>query len=221
MCLRRIRYIINLKKRTDRLEYVLEQFSRKPEFDIHILEACIHKIGAVGLWQSIVKVINQVNDSEDDVVVICEDDHAFTKWYDRDTLISNIIKASEQSVELLSGGIGGFGNAVPVTDNLYWIDWLWCTQFIVLYRPIFKKILDYEFKDTDTADGVLSELTSHKMVIYPFISIQHDFGYSDVTISNDKIMGKITEHFKKADEKMNIYHQANLKYLQNNHKSEY
>ena len=55
------------------------------------------------------------------------------------------------------------------------------------------------------------------MVLYPFIFIQKDFGYSDVTRANDEISGKITEHFNQADEKMNIYHQANLRYLQNKH----
>ena len=207
-------YIINLKERTDRLNYVLSQFAGKPEFDIHCIEACTHSIGAVGLWHSIVKIIKKANDSDDDVIIIVEDDHTFTDNYDRDRFIQNVIDAAGQGVELLSGGIGGFGNAVPITSERYWIDWLWCTQFIVLYRPIFKKIMDYEFKDTDTADGVLSEITSHKMVLYPFISIQKDFGYSDVTRANDEISGKITEHFKQANEKMNIYHQANLRYLQ-------
>lgn len=207
-------FIINLKERTDRLAYVLKEFSGKNEFDIHLIEACKHKNGRMGLWQSIVKIINEVSNGDDDVVIICEDDHTFTEHYNRDILIRNIIEASEQSVELLLGGIGGFGNAVPITLERYWIDWFWCTQFMVLFRPIFQKILDYKFKDADTADGVLSELTTHKMVLYPFISIQHDFGYSDVTLLNDKIKDKITEYFKEADEKMKIYQYANLKFLQ-------
>lgn len=206
-------YVINLKCRTDRLEHVLQQFADKVEFDIHVIEACTHPIGAVGLWQSIVKIVKQVKDSDDDVIIICEDDHTFTEDYDRDRMIHNIIEAASQGVELLSGGIGGFGNAVPITVNRYWIDWLWCTQFIVLYRPIFQKILNYEFKETDTADGVFSVLTTHKMVLYPFISIQHDFGYSDVTHSNNEISGKITQHFKMADKKLSMYQKVFLKYL--------
>lgn len=206
-------YIINLKERTDRLQHTLQQFKNKPEFEIHQVEACKHKIGAVGLWRSIVEITNMIKDGEDDVIIICEDDHIFTEYYNRDEFINHIIEASKQKVELLSGGIGGFGSAVPITVNRYWIDWFWCTQFIVLYRPIFQKILDYHFEDTNTADGVLSELTSHKMVIYPFISIQHDFGYSDVTQSNNNSSGKITEHFANANKKMEIYQNAYLKYL--------
>ena len=206
-------FVINLKERKDRLNHTLSQFKNKPEFDLQVVEACTHSIGAVGLWNSIVKITQSVQSSDDDLIIVCEDDHTFTEHYERDKLIQNIIEAASQKVELLSGGIGGFGNAVPISTNRYWVDWFWGTQFIVLYRPIFKKILDFDFKDTDTADGVLSELTSHKMVLYPFISIQQDFGYSDVTRANDEISGKIMQHFKDANEKMNIYHQAYLKYL--------
>lgn len=209
-------YVINLKERTDRLQHALKQFEGKPEFEVHVIEASSHEIGAVGLWQSILKIIEQVKDGDDDVIIICEDDHTFTEHYDRNTFLKNMIEASEQGVELLSGGIGGFGNAVPVTENRFWIDWLWCTQFMVLYRPIFQKILDYNFTDKDTADGVFSELTSHKMAIYPFISVQSDFGYSDVTRSNNEISGMITQHFINADKKMRIFHKAYLTYLKVN-----
>ena len=170
-------------------------------------------MGCLCSRQSILKIIKQVKNGDDDVIIICEDDHMFTEHYDKSRFIQNLIEASDQGVELLSGGIGGFGNAIPVTQNRYWIDWLWCTQFIVLYRPIFRKILEYEFDDTDTADGVLSELTSHKMVLYPFISIQHDFGYSDVTRSNNEINEMITTHFRNANEKMNIYYNAFTRYF--------
>ena len=206
-------YVISLKERTERLAYALQQFEGKSEFEVHPIEACTHRIGAVGLWRSIVKIINLVKDVEDDIVIICEDDHTFTEYYDRDRLIQNIIDASTQGVLLLSGGIGGFGTAIPITANLYWVDWMWSTQFIVLYRPLFQKILDYDFKDTDTADGVLSELTTHKMVIYPFISIQKDFGYSDVTQSNNEIKGKVADLFQKSTEKMSFYQRGYLKYL--------
>ena len=206
-------YIINLKKRTDRLAYVLQQFDGKKEFDIHIVEAYTHTIGAVGLWKSIVHIINEAKKSDDDVIIICEDDHTFTEYYNRDLFIQHIIEAAGQGVEILSGGIGGFGNAVPITQNRFWIDSFWCTQFIILYRPVFDKILSFNFSDTDTADGVLSELTSHKMVIYPFISVQHDFGYSDVTHGNNEVKGKIEKHFEDSNKKMEIYYKAYESFL--------
>lgn len=56
-------------------------------------------------------------------------------------------------------------------------------------------------EDEDTADGVLSELASCKLVIHPFISEQKDFGYSDVTQSNQEHAGRIREHFAWANRK--------------------
>lgn len=197
-------YVINLKDRPERLKYVLSQFEGKAEFDIHVVEACRHDIGAVGLWKSIVKIIKEVIDGDDDVIIICEDDHTFTPDYSREEFIHHVIKAAEQVADVLSGGIGGFGNAYPIGTKRYWVDWLWCTQFIVIYRPFFRRILDEPFADTDTADGKISEMAGNKMVIYPFISIQHDFGYSDVTRENNEISGKITEHFNNANKRFKV-----------------
>lgn len=197
-------YVINLKDRPERLKYVLSQFEGKTEFDIHVVEACRHEIGAVGLWKSIVKIVKEVIDGDDDVIIICEDDHTFTSDYSREEFIHHVIKAAEQGADVLSGGIGGFGNAYPIGTKRYWVDWLWCTQFIVIYRPFFRRILDEPFADTDTADGKISEMAGNKMVIYPFISIQHDFGYSDVTRENNEISGKITEHFNNANKRFKV-----------------
>lgn len=53
-----------------------------------------------------------------------------------------------------------------------------------------------------------SELTAHKMVIYPFISEQKDFGYSDVTQSNMDNQGKIRQHFAWANRQFEMLRQA-------------
>lgn len=107
-----------------------------------------------------------------------------------------------QKAEVLSGGVGGFGHATPVGFHRYKVDWFWCTQFIIIFSSFFDKMLNYSFKDTDTADGVISQLANNKMVIYPFISEQKDFGYSDVTLSNMEQKGMIREHFQRANRLM-------------------
>ncbi|OJX91985.1 MAG: glycosyl transferase [Paludibacter sp. 47-17] len=199
-------YIINLKDRRERRKHIEEQFLDKPEFEIEWIEAVEHSIGAVGLWQSMVKAVQTAIERDDDIMIICEDDHIFTPFYCQEYFFTNIIEANKQCPDLLSGGIGGFGNAVPVDTNRYWVDWFWCTQFIVVFKPLFQKILDYDFKDSDTADGVLSVITKDKMTIYPFISIQKDFGYSDVTRSNNEISGMITNHFRQTDNRLGVIH---------------
>lgn len=199
-------YVINMRNRVERRSHIEKQFQGKPEFKLTWIEAIEHPIGAVGLWKSMVKVVETAIINDDDIIIICEDDHTFTSAYSKEYFFANIIAANNQESELLSGGIGGFGTAVPVDSNRYWIDWFWCTQFIVVFKPLFQKILDYDFQDTDTADGVLSVIANNKMTLYPFISIQKDFGYSDVTCANNEFAGMITNHFRQTDMRLSLIH---------------
>lgn len=101
-------YIINLKERPERLAHVLQQFEGKPEFELHITEAIKHNIGAVGLWQTMRQCVQAGLNNDDDLIIICEDDHTFTEHYNRDVFIQNILEAHAQGCDVLSGGIGGF-----------------------------------------------------------------------------------------------------------------
>jgi hypothetical protein len=210
-------YIINLKERKERMVHISEQFINRSEFDVKFIEACTDKIGAVGLWKSIVKIVKMAVDNEDDVIVICEDDHTFSDTYSKEFLIYNIIEANEQGALLLNGGVGGFGQAFPLSENRYWVSTFISTQFIILYKPLFEKILNYKFKKTDVADLVLSEMTSHKMILYPFISYQKEFGYSDITPRHNEEPGLVSRLFARTEVRLEKIRNAYLRYrkLQN------
>ncbi len=197
-------FIINLPSRTDRREHIIREFNYRKEFEVHFIDACIHPLGNIGLWQSICKIVKLAKEEGEDVILICEDDHIFTPDYDKTHFLNQVWVAGMMGTDLLSGGIGGFGDLVPVTNGLYWTDWLWCTQFIVIYKRAFSKILSADFKDTDVADEYLSHLLTNKLVILPFISVQKDFGYSDVTIANNE-KGKISRYFDKTKERADAY----------------
>lgn len=202
-------YVINMKDRTERKAHIMKEFENRKEFDVTVIEACTHEKGTIGLWNSIINVIHLAQKNQDEVIIICEDDHFFTEHYSCGLLLKEIKEAYMQGADILSGGIGGFGQAISVGYHRYWVDWLWCTQFIVIYEHFFETILTYTFKDGDTADGVLSQLSANKMVIYPFISEQKDFGYSDVTQSNMENQGRIREHFKYANKKFEMIRAIN------------
>lgn len=174
-------YVINLPERTDRRAHIEKQFAGRKEFDLMIVEACKHERGALGLWHSIRKIVQMAIDNDDDIIIICEDDHEFTPHYFKEYLLKNIISAYRDNATILLGGIGNFIHAIPVTKERIWINSFWSTQFVVLYREIFHRILDEPFDKYVTADDLLSAITSNKMVLHPFISFQQDFGYSDIT----------------------------------------
>ena len=197
-------YAINLPERKDRKQHIEQQFAGRTEFDFHVYPACKHKIGALGLLQTICRIVAEAQSQDQDAVLICEDDHVFTSAYDRTQFVRQVLTAGMLGADLLMGGIGGFGQLMPVTDGLFWTDWFWCTQFMVVYKPAFQPILDATFKETDVADEFLSRMLSNKLVIAPFVSRQVDFGYSDVTKSNNT-SGRIEEHFENASSRVDEY----------------
>lgn len=198
-------YVINLPERTDRLAHIRSQFEGREEFDVHMVEACRHSIGAVGLWQSVCGIVAAAKAADHDVILVCEDDHVFTANYNAKLFLQQVVQAGMMGADVLLGGVGGFGKLYPLQNGLFWTDWFWCTQFTVIYKSAYESILQADFKETDVADEFLSKLFSNKMVIGPFISKQVDFGYSDVTRENNQ-KGKISSHFALAEKRMSKFY---------------
>lgn len=199
-------YVINLKERIERYEHIKEQFLDKNEFIIEIIQSEKNVKGNVGLWENIVNIIKMAQRKKEDVIILCEDDHVFTENYTRKNLVQAILKSYEQGVEILSGGIsGGFSFVIPIDKDRYWINHFWGLQFTVIFSSLFDDILNYDFLPNDTADDVISALAVNKMIIYPFISIQKDFGYSDVTLKNHIYKDWVNVLFQKSQETLEIY----------------
>lgn len=204
-------YIINLSEREDRLKNVLNEFKGKREFDVKIINAVKHKIGAMGLWMTIQKIIQFAIKNDDDVIIICEDDHQFTSAYNKKFLFENIIEAHYQGCDLLSGGVSGNfkSEVIPISRNRFWIQEYWCNQFIVVYRSLFERILSHKFDIRSKVDLTISELTDKKMFLFPFISIQKIYEYSDVTARNNNDLEWLQTRFSYATERLilaqNVY----------------
>lgn len=195
-------YVINLEERTDRLQHIKAEFCNKPEFEVNIVRACQASCGALGLWQSIRKVIVAAQKKQEDIIIICEDDHHFTPDYSKEYLFQQIITGYSMGLDYINGGSADIQNAFMVDKHLFWVDMIRCTQFIILFRDFFDKILSAEYNDSVLADVLLSRLTNNKMLIYPFVSIQEDFGYSDVTEVFNKNDGRIGKMFAETERRL-------------------
>lgn len=205
-------YIINLAERTDRLAHIKDQFHGRNEFDIQIVEAFKHRIGAVGLWESMRQIIKKAIVAGHEYILICEDDHEFTAHYSKSLLVRNIMEAQHQKAEMLAGGICEFHMAVPITDERVWVDTSFCTQFIIIFKSVFEKIINQSFDDSVTADSMLSYLLNNKMVFYPFISTQKHFGYSDVTQQNNEDKELLTQSFARENARLKRLYAAKAAY---------
>jgi hypothetical protein len=190
-------FIINLKKRDDRRAHILSEFRGRSEFKINIKEAVEHENGAAGLWITLVDIIKGI-DQQEDHILICEDDHQFTDSYSPEILFQSIESARQKRADILSGGVSWLTSSVAMSENLYWVQDFSGLQFTIIFRKFFSTILEAEFKRGDAADYKISALTSRKFFIYPFISTQKEFGYSDVTATNN-LTGHVNELFSQSN----------------------
>lgn len=202
-------YIISLKDESERLHHILAEFHGKNEFSVKIIDSIKHEHKDIQLWNNIVTIAKMAIENDDDVIILVQDDHLFTDSYTKDYLLKNILDANDCNALILSGGNGGFDNVVPLNENRYWVDTLMSIQFLVLYKGLFKKIVKYKFKDDDTADGVLSGITSHKMLLFPFISKKKDFAAH----IHNHTQKTVSEAFDDAQKRLSCIQNAYIKYV--------
>ena len=188
-------YIINLKKRTARKEHILKEFAGRDEFDVSIVEAHEHEIGAIGLWNTIRHIVQNLAAEKKEYILICEDDHQFTEHYSKEHLFNCIAEAKANGADVVLGGVHWVQSTFAVSGSLLWAESFTATQFTIIFNKFYKAILDTDFGEYDAADFKIGSLTNNKFFIYPFISVQKEFGYSDATLRNNA-EGRITELFK-------------------------
>jgi hypothetical protein len=106
-------------------------------------------------------------------------------------------------MEVLTGGIYGFDIAFPVSKNRYWINAFFGTTFLVMYKNIFRKILEAPFDDHVKVDGIISELTSYKATFFPFISGHKEFG-ADKEIKWSNKMWPLRQFFTTTADRLEL-----------------
>lgn len=171
-------YIINSNDRT------MIEFSDKEEFNIESIETFKKSSTALDVWKSIQKIVKSALQKDEDVILICEDKHVFSKSYSSERIFSAIFQGAFLGADILLGMISGFHQAVVVDENLCWIDHFKSTKFLLLYKQFFTTILDNELSGIEDIYIKLSDLTANKYVIHPFISRENDFDYSNIQLND-------------------------------------
>lgn len=155
-------YIVNLKDRPDRLEHAKNQFKDKDEFEVRVIEAVKHDIGAMGLFESFKLCITDAIKNKLDYFVFCEDDHAFTENYSVDILLEIIQNGLKAEFDLLLGGVSSFNNAIVYNQNIFWVERFTGLQFTVVFSRFFKKLLKIDLGFSENID-----VKMHKHVSFP------------------------------------------------------
>lgn len=179
-------YIINLERRHDRRDHILKEFKNRNEFSIEIVKAIEDLRPALGLWKTITKIVENAHLLGEEYILICEDDHTFTRDYNKDELIYYIEEGLVKKIDILLGGVSSFDTAIQISNNLFWVNIFNGLQFTIIYKKFYDSIIESTFMFNDVSDFKISTLSESKMIIFPFISVQKEFGYSDVTSSNNR-----------------------------------
>lgn len=190
-------FVVNIEARVDRRAHIVHEFEGRQEFAVTLVPAITAKNGAAGLLKTIQHIISDRVQAGDACIVLCEDDHQFTEAYSPAALQQSIIGAWEKEADLLCGGVSWFRNAVEATGSLFWVERFTGLQFTVIFRKFFSAILNISTENIEAVDLTLGLLTTRKFFIYPFISTQKEFGYSDVTSKNGR-EGHVTRLFELA-----------------------
>lgn len=188
-------YIINLEKRVDRLESSIQEFRMRPEFSVEFFKAVQHRNGATGLWESIISIVKKAKEGPADYILICEDDHVFTNAYSKKGLFEAIETSKKFNADILLGGVSAIYSVIDIGENVVWAEGFTGMQFSIIFRQFFDTLLSLDLKYTPPVDIAISSISNNIFVINPFISIQREFGYSDVTAQNDSQPGLVDKLF--------------------------
>lgn len=155
-------------------DLIRQQFAGKGEFEVFIEQAPAHEVEEVRRWMGIRQAVQKAIAAEDDVILLCDDTHVFSRDYSKEYLLRNIIEAHEQGAGILLGSAATFGHAIPITKDRCWINSFWRSPLLVLYRKVFSLLIEERFDEKILPDETLSDLTSNKMILFPFVSADHD-----------------------------------------------
>lgn len=210
-------FVANLKKRLDRRGHIEKQFADKSEFYLNIITAHEHQIGAIGLWHTLRDILSIASSENFDFFIFCEDDHVFEKNYNEKLLVNAIKEAKNLNADILLGGVSWVENSLKMSDLLVWVDKFSGTQFAIVFKKFYKTLWSCDFTERDAIDFKISALTMKKFVIFPFISTQKDFGYSDASAGLSGFGGVVSETFIRSSNRIsesisvdNYYNKRNV-----------
>jgi hypothetical protein len=198
-------YIPNLPQRTERRASIMEQFGGRNLFDINLVRPVSDKVASNSLWRTFCHIVQKEKEGGSDLFIFCEDDHVFTDEYSDAFLLDRIKEADGMEADMLSGGVSWMRNSLQVRERLFWVEQFNGMQFTVIYKRFYEKILATQYDETQKyiSDIFLSTLSDSIFVMFPYISVQKEFGHSDVTEKNNKA-GYVESLFEKTEKTLTI-----------------
>ena len=139
-----------------------EYFSKKKEFRIHWIKSTSPSpnINQKNLNSILTRSIQE----EDDVIIICFDNYRFKRNYSKYSLFKYILIAKFYQADILFGNGSEMDYMCKIQDELYWVNNIKKSNFIVLYRKFFNKILDINSLNSKSFPETISALSHDKLM---------------------------------------------------------
>ena len=169
-------YAPNLASRPERRAHIEAQFAGRPEFHLTVVTPVPHRMGTVSLWQTFLSIVRRERETGSEFFIFCEDDHTFTPNYTGAALQTAIREADALGADVLSGGVSWAGNAVQLSDRLFWLRAFNGMQFTVVFRRFYDVLLNSSDTLGYVTDLRVSQLSHNIFVVFPYFSIQQEFG---------------------------------------------
>ncbi|SFK70534.1 Glycosyl transferase family 2 [Porphyromonadaceae bacterium KH3CP3RA] len=148
-------------------ENVLREFSDKKEFNIEWIELghqlyCIDK-------EHLNSIVNKSLMEEDDFIIVCFENHRFGANYIRTNLLKYIYWANIYKADILFGNGDEIDFMCKLQEELYWVNSVRRSNFIILFRNFFRRLWNLDFSDNIDLSEKISTLSTNKLIIHPFI----------------------------------------------------
>lgn len=151
------------------LEAIHDPFLAREEFQVKRIKS--DSTAPFADRKALNAILTDCMNNGDEFVVITCDGHYFSHDYSAVDFFKNLYLANHYRADILFGGGINMDFRSKIQDNLYWVNKVEDSRFIVLFRKFIPILLESNTKaDTDFTE-MISNLTPNKMVIYPFVSI--------------------------------------------------
>lgn len=136
-------------------------FSKKKEFRISWIQFSTQsKINQKNLNSILTRSIQD----EDEVIIMCLDNYRFKANYSKYNLFKYILMAHFYQADILFVGGSKIDYMCKVQEELYWVNNIKGSNFIVLYRKFFYKILDIDLISLINFPEIISNLSQDKLI---------------------------------------------------------
>lgn len=119
------------------------------------------------IWVQLQRTL--ANYREEDCIFLVECEELKLSDVNQRMLLNLLYDSINYDVKMLFGNAGSFGQLIPLSDNILWVDYVGYSSYVVIFKVIYDEIINYNINDFKGFWNTLNILTSQKLLLHPFI----------------------------------------------------